>query len=199
MNNHQLEAALQVGADAADRARDNGAELFIGGEMGVGNTTAATAIYCVLLDVLILDAVGAGSGLDRDGMLHKMHVIRCILNRHRSHFHDPLEVLRRMGGFEVAAQTGLPVLVDGLISTAAALLAIEIQPAVADWLFLSHTSAEPGHFFATAELQQRPLLGLGLRLGEGSGAAIAVPLLRMACQLHNRMATFDEAAIDAKL
>lgn len=204
MTTNQLTLALQAGAEAAERAKMAGADLFIGGEMGIGNTTAATAIYCALLDVPIMDATGPGTGLDRDGLLHKINVIRRILNQHRSHFDEPLEVLRRMGGFEIAAltgaylraaQLGLPVLVDGFISTAAALVAIEIQPAVADWLLLSHTSAEPGHFFAVAELQQRPLLDLGLRLGEGSGAALAVPLLRLACALHNRMATFTEAAV----
>ncbi|UOG92761.1 MAG: nicotinate-nucleotide--dimethylbenzimidazole phosphoribosyltransferase [Candidatus Thiothrix sulfatifontis] len=204
----QLELALQAGADAADRAALANADLFIGGEMGIANTTAATAIYCAVLDVPILDATGPGTGLDREGMLHKVNVIRRILNQHRSHFDQPLEVLRRLGGFEIAAltgayiraaQLGLPVLVDGFISTAAALIAIQVQPAVADWLLLSHTSAEPGHFFAVAELKQRPLLDLNLRLGEGSGAAIAVPLLRMACALHNQMATFAEAAIAGKL
>jgi nicotinate-nucleotide--dimethylbenzimidazole phosphoribosyltransferase len=208
MNTAQLSLALQAGADAADRANAAAADLFIAGEMGIANTTAATAIYCALLDVAILDATGPGTGLDRDGMVHKVNVIRRILNQHRSHFDDPLEVLRRLGGFEIAAitgayiraaQLGLPVLVDGFISTAAALIAINVQPSVADWLLLSHTSAEPGHFFAIAELQQRPLLDLNLRLGEGSGAAVAVPLLRMACALHNHMATFAEAAVAGKL
>lgn len=208
MTSAQLALALQAGADAAERAKAANADLFIGGEMGIANTTAATAIYCALLDVPIMDATGPGTGLDRDGMLHKINVIRRILNQHRSHFDEPLEVLCRLGGFEIAAlsgayiraaQLGLPVLVDGFISTAAALVAIDIQPAVADWLLLSHTSAEPGHFFAVAELKQRPLLDLGLRLGEGSGAALAVPLLRLACALHNRMATFAEAAVARKL
>ncbi|WP_028488554.1 nicotinate-nucleotide--dimethylbenzimidazole phosphoribosyltransferase [Thiothrix lacustris] len=208
MTSTQLSLALQAGADAAERAHANHAELFIGGEMGIANTTAATAMYCALLDVAILDATGPGTGLDRDGMVHKVNVIRRILNQHRSHFDEPLEVLRRLGGFEIAAltgaylraaQLGLPVLVDGFISTAAALIAIKVQSTVADWLFLSHTSAEPGHVFAVTELKQRPLLDLNLRLGEGSGAAIAVPLLRLACALHNQMATFDEAAVAGKL
>ena len=208
MTSTQLSLALQAGADAAERANAANAALFIGGEMGIANTTAATAMYCALLDVAILEATGAGTGLDREGMIHKVNVIRRILNQHRSHFDEPLEVLRRLGGFEIAAltgaylraaQLGLPVLVDGFISTAAALIAINRQPAVADWLLLSHTSAEPGHFFAIAELKQRPLLDLGLRLGEGSGAALAVPLLRLACALHQQMATFAEAAVAGKL
>lgn len=208
MTSAQLNLALQAGADAAERAHASNAELFIGGEMGIANTTAATAMYCALLDVAILDATGPGTGLDHAGIEHKVNVIRRILNQHRSHFDEPLEVLRRLGGFEIAAltgaylraaQLGLPVLVDGFISTAAALIASKVQPSVADWLFLSHTSAEPGHFFAVAALKQRPLLDLNLRLGEGSGAAVAVPLLRLACALHNQMATFAEAAVAGKL
>jgi nicotinate-nucleotide--dimethylbenzimidazole phosphoribosyltransferase len=208
MTARQLQQAMQAGFDAVGRAHQAGAELFIGGEMGIGNTTAATALYCALLDLPPLEVVGPGTGLDREGMLHKVQIVQRILNLHRSHFQEPLEALRCMGGFEIAALTaayvraaqfGLPVLVDGFISTAAALLATAIQPAVADWLFLSHTSAEPGHIFAVAELKQRPLLELGMRLGEGSGAAVAVPLLRMACALHNQMATFAEAAVAGKL
>lgn len=208
MTEWQLGLALQAGFDAVERARANGAELFIGGEMGIGNTTAATALYCALLDLPPLEVVGPGTGLDQAGMLHKVKVVQRILNLHRHYCHEPLEALRRMGGFEIAALTGayvraaqwgIPVLVDGFISTAAALIATALQPAVSDWLFLSHTSGEPGHVFAVAELKQRPLLELGMRLGEGSGAAVTVPLLRMACALHNRMATFAEAAVAGKL
>jgi nicotinate-nucleotide--dimethylbenzimidazole phosphoribosyltransferase len=208
MSHTQLQLALQAGADAADRAHAQHTELFIGGEMGIANTTPATALYCALLDLPPLEVVGPGTGLDRAGMLHKVQVVQRILNLHRQHCHEPLEALRCMGGFEIAAltgvyiraaQRGLPILVDGFISTAAALLATRIQAAVADWLFLSHTSGEPGHVFAVAELKQRPLLELGMRLGEGSGAAVSVPLLRMACALHNGMATFAEAAIAGKL
>lgn len=200
----QLHTALQAGADALERAQAAGADLFISGEMGIANTTAATALYCALLDAPIGDATGAGTGLDAAGIAHKATVIRRILNQHRQHFPDPLETLRCVGGFEIAAltgaylraaQLGVPVLVDGFISTAAALLALRYQPAVEPWLLLSHQSAEPGHAFALAEFTHPPLLDLGMRLGEGSGAAVAVPLLRLACALHNRMATFAEAAV----
>ncbi len=109
------------------------------------------------------------------------------------------EIAALTGAYLRAAQLGIPLLVDGFISTAAALLAVRIQPSVHPWLFLSHTSAEPGHAFALDALQLRPLLDLGMRLGEGSGAAVAVPLLRMACALHAGMATFAEAAVAGKL
>ncbi|MEB4593489.1 nicotinate-nucleotide--dimethylbenzimidazole phosphoribosyltransferase [Candidatus Thiothrix sp. Deng01] len=208
MAHNQLALALQAGADATARAQAAQTDLFIGGDMGIANSTAATAIYCALLDTPVTEATGSGTGLNSAGVLHKAEVVQRILNRHHQHFGQPLEVLRRLGGFEIAAltgayvraaQLGLPVLVDGFISTAAALLASKIQPAVADWLIMSHTSAEQGHHFVITELGQRPLLDLGLRLGEGSGAAVAVPLLRMACALHNRMATFAEAAVASKL
>lgn len=208
MSHAQLQLALRAGADAAERAHASQADLFIGGEMGIANTTAATALYCALLDVPIDEATGAGTGLDASGMAHKRSVIGRILYLHAGSFSSALEVLRCVGGFEIAAltgaylraaQLGVPILVDGFISTAAALVALRFQPSVADWLILSHQSAEPGHRLALSEFAHPPLLDLGMRLGEGSGAAVAVPLLRLACAVHNQMATFSEAAIAAKL
>ncbi len=208
MTEWQLLLALCAGFDAVERAHANEADLFIGGEMGIGNTTAATALYCNLLDLPPQEVTGPGTGVDMARLEHKVQVIQRILERHNPHCRDPLETLRRMGGFEVAAltgayiraaQLGIPALVDGFIATAAALVATFMQPNVRDWLFLSHTSAEPGHVYAIKELKLRPLLNLDMRLGEGSGAAVAVPLLRTACLLHNHMATFAEAAVAGKL
>jgi nicotinate-nucleotide--dimethylbenzimidazole phosphoribosyltransferase len=208
MTARQLRLALQAGFDAVERARAGGADLFIGGEMGIGNTTAATALYCNLLGLPPQETTGPGTGLEPAKLAHKTQVIQRIIDLHHPACHSPLEALRRMGGFEVAAltgaymhagQLGIPVLVDGFISTAAALVATAMQPNLRDWLFLSHTSAEPGHVYAIRELKLRPLLDLGMRLGEGSGAAVAVPLLRTACALHNHMATFAEAAVPGKL
>lgn len=204
MTHSQLNLALQAGYAAAERAYANKAQLFIGGEMGIGNTTAATALYCALLDVAPSVATGAGTGLDAAGIAHKVNVIQRILDVHRHHLNAPLEALRCVGGFEIAAlvgaywraaQRGIPIVVDGFISTAAALVAVQQQPNVRQWLLLSHASAEPGHVLATDFLGLQPLLDLQMRLGEGSGAALVVPLLRMACALHNRMATFAEAAV----
>jgi nicotinate-nucleotide--dimethylbenzimidazole phosphoribosyltransferase len=208
MTEWQLRLALLAGFDAVERACENEADVFIGGEMGIANTTAATALYCSLLDLPPHTITGPGTGIDPARQAHKAQVIQRILDLHSPYCHDPLEALRRMGGFEVAAltaayircaQLGIPVLVDGFITTAAALVATLMQPNVRDWLFLSHTSAEPGHVYAIQELKLRPLLDLGMRLGEGSGAAVAVSLLRTACLLHNRMATFAEAAVAGKL
>jgi len=165
-------------------------------------------LYCYLLNLPPQALTGAGTGLDEASIQHKVQVVRRILERHLSQSQTPLDALQRMGGFELAAltgaylraaQLGIPILVDGFICTAAALLACRLQPTVTDWLFLSHQSAEAGHSMAVEAMQQKPLLDLGLRLGEGSGAAIAVPLLRQACALHNRMATFSEAAVATQL
>ncbi len=207
MTEEQLESALQTGHDAIERAIQNNAELFIGGEMGIGNTTSAAALYCALLDLTPEQATGAGTGLDDDGIKHKISIIKQILELHHACADDPLAWLRCVGGFEIAALTGayiraaqcdLPVIVDGFISTAAALCAILIQPKVTDVLFFSHISAEQGHKSVMEILQQKPLLDLGMRLGEGSGAAVAAPLLQSACRLHTQMATFAEAAVATK-
>ena len=204
MDGAQLAAALAAGREAVAEARAGGAWLFVGGEMGIGNTTAAAALACALLDEDPARLAGPGTGLDPAGVRRKQAVIAAALRRHAGHLAAPAEALRRLGGFEIAAlagafvaaaQAGLPVLVDGFIAGAAALAAVRLNPAVADWLLFGHRSAEPGHRRVLAALGARPLLDLDLRLGEGSGAALAVPVLRAACALHAGMATFDEAGV----
>lgn len=208
MTESQLAAALQVGGDSAASAAKSGATLFIGGEMGIANTTSAAALACALLNLQPQQLAGPGTGLDQAGVQHKAAVVARALALHAAHLGDPLDVLRRLGGFEIAAltgafigcaQRGIPVLVDGYITTAAALLAVRIQPGVADWLVYAHRSAEPGHILMLDALQAEPLLNLGMRLGEGSGAAVAVPIIRLACALHNDMATFAEAGVSEKI
>nr|CAA6829577.1 MAG: Nicotinate-nucleotide--dimethylbenzimidazole phosphoribosyltransferase (EC [uncultured Thiotrichaceae bacterium] len=208
MTPKQLEIALQAGHDAADRAAAQQADLFIGGEMGIGNTTAATALYCALLQQPPPILTGAGTGLNEQGIEHKIAVLDSILFKHKQCGTDAMEWLRCVGGFEVAAltgaylraaQCGIPILLDGFITTAAALVALRIQPDIAPWLFLSHVSSEQGHPFVLEALNQQALLNLDMRLGEGSGAAVAVNLFRSACYLHNDMATFEEAAVTGKL
>lgn len=204
MERGQLEVCLRAGRAAAERAVADGIQLFIGGEMGIANTTAAAAVACALLDIPAERVAGPGTGLDRAGVRHKAAVVEEALRLHAGGFSDPLEVLRRVGGFEIAAltgayiacaQAGIPVLVDGFITSVAALAAVRLNAGVAPWLLYSHRSAEPGHDLVLEALAARPLLDLGMRLGEGSGAAVAVPLLRLALDLHNRMATFAEAGI----
>jgi nicotinate-nucleotide--dimethylbenzimidazole phosphoribosyltransferase len=208
MSKTQLIAAMQAGRDSAEHAAKLGAQLYIGGDMGIANTTSAAALACALLKHSPQQLAGPGTGLDANGVQHKAAVIARALELHAAHLNDPLEILRRLGGFEIAAlagayiscaQRGITVLVDGYITTAAALLAVRIQPAVANWLLFSHRSAEPGHILMLNALKAETLLELGMRLGEGSGAAVAVPVLRLACALHNDMATFAEAGVSEKI
>jgi nicotinate-nucleotide--dimethylbenzimidazole phosphoribosyltransferase len=204
MSDIQLAAAMNAGRAAAARAVDSGARLLIGGEMGIANTTAATALACALLDLPADELVGPGTGLDPEGVARKADVIATALALHVGPDRTPLHLLGRLGGFELAAitgafitaaQRGLPVLVDGFVVTAAAIAAVRIQPEVLDWMLFSHGSAEPGHRRMLEALDADPLLDLDLRLGEGSGAAVAVPILRLACALHQQMATFGEAGV----
>jgi nicotinate-nucleotide--dimethylbenzimidazole phosphoribosyltransferase len=202
MTGDQLHEALMAGHDVAERAAINGARLLVGGEMGIGNTTSAAAIACSLLGLPAAQLAGPGTGLDAAGVSHKALVIERALAHHRSD--QPLTALQRLGGFEIAAlagaylrcgQLGLPALVDGFITTAAALVAVRLRPELAAWLFYAHCSAEPGHRRLLDALEAKPLLELGMRLGEGSGAAVAVPILRAAAALHAGMATFAEAGV----
>jgi len=207
MNKDQLGKALIAGRDAASRAAQYDAHLFIGGEMGIGNTTSATALACAMLNLPPADLAGPGTGLDDAGVTRKIEILQQALQRHEPCLNDVLQCLRCLGGFEIAAlvgayitcaQSGLPVLVDGYISSVAALMATKLSSQTGNWFLYSHRSAEPGHKLVLAALNARPLLDLGMRLGEGSGAVIAVPLLRTACALHAQMATFEEAGISEK-
>lgn len=207
MSGAELGHALDAGRRAVDEACE-GADLLLLGEMGIGNTTAASALACALAALPPDGLVGAGTGLDDARIALKRTVVERALALHGDAIdaaaQPGLEALRRVGGLEIAAMAGamiaaagrrLPVLVDGFIVSAAALAAVRINPGVRDWLLFSHCSAERGHGRLLDALDAKPLLQLDLRLGEGSGAALALPLLRLACALHAGMATFDEAAV----
>ncbi|MGF1525698.1 MAG: nicotinate-nucleotide--dimethylbenzimidazole phosphoribosyltransferase [Candidatus Competibacterales bacterium] len=205
MTPEQLAVAMATGRDAVEDAARARCQLFIGGEMGIGGTTAATAVACALLNRPPLELVGPGTGLDGAGVAHKTAVIDQALARCRPQ--TPLGALAELGGFELAAlagalircaQRGLPSLVDGYIATTAALVAVRLRPEVAPWLFYAHRSAEPGHGALLAALATQPLLTLDMALGEGSGAAVALPLLRAAAALHGEMATFAEAGVSRR-
>jgi len=202
MDEAQLAASLAAGRDAVGRGA--GMQLFIGGEMGIGNTTAATSVAAALLGLDAASLVGPGTGLDAEGVAYKARIIDAALRLHQAQLTDPLSVLQHVGGFELgalagayiaSAQAGVPVLVDGFIATAAALAALRLRPELGEWLFLAHASAEPGHRAMVEAIGQTPLLDLGMRLGEGSGAALAANILRSALALHNGMATFAEAGV----
>jgi nicotinate-nucleotide--dimethylbenzimidazole phosphoribosyltransferase len=204
MSGAQMHICLDAGRDSLLRARATGCDLFVGGEMGIGNTTAAAALACWLLNCPASELAGPGTGLDSAGVAHKARVIDAALTLHRTRIDGPLQALIHLGGFEIAAlvgaylaaaQQGIAVLVDGFICSVAALLAVHLNPGCRDWLLFAHHGAEPGHVRVLQALGAEPLLELGLRLGEGSGAALAVPVLRLACALHGQMATFAEAAV----
>lgn len=204
MSDEQCARAIHAGRQSAERAKHNGVHVYIGGEMGIANSTSAAALACALLGERADRLAGPGTGVDANGIARKIDAIERALKLHAEYLQDPLQALCRVGGFEIAAlagaylacaKIGVPVLIDGFISSASALAAERLCPGTAQWFLFGHTSAEPGHQRILAALAGKPLLNLGLRLGEGSGAAMAVPLLRLACALHNEMATFSEAAV----
>lgn len=206
MSDNQVLAALDAGREHMLNASTVSAppELFIGGEMGIGNTTSAAALYAALLDINPREVVGAGTGVDRDTVAKKAQLIDQALSLHRSSISDPLECLRCLGGLEIAAlvggyiaaaQAGIPILVDGFICSAAALVAMKINPSVTQWMLFSHCSAENAHALVLDKMGVSPLLNLDMRLGEGSGALMAAPILINALRLHNDMATFTQAGV----
>lgn len=208
MTEAQWQQALALGQESVKRALEQGAQLYIGGEMGIGNTTAATAMLSALSGLSVADITGPGTGLNPTGIQHKIKVIEQALSLHQVELDSAQAISRIVGGFEIvalsgayiaAAQAGIAVVVDGFICTAAAAAALAINPSIRPYLMFSHCSAEPGHQRVIQYLEAQPIVDLNLRLGEGSGAATVVPLLRLACALHNNMATFAEAAVSEKL
>tara|TARA_B110000211_G_scaffold193479_1_gene221223 strand:- start:3002 stop:4057 length:1056 start_codon:yes stop_codon:yes gene_type:complete len=207
MTLEQLTQSLAAGKAAVDRAAANGATLFIGGDMGIANTTAATALASWATGQSVTSLVGPGTGLDAQGVTHKGQVIETALAKHADAMTSPVEALRHVGGLEIAAlvgayirsaQVGMAILVDGFITTSAAILASKIQPEITDWMFFAHASAEPGHQAMMASVGADTILDLGMRLGEGSGAGVALSILKSACVTHNEMATFAEASVSEK-
>ena len=201
----ELAFAFDCGKRALARAAESRPDMLILGEMGIGNTTSAAAIASALLQKKAETIAGSGTGLDAEGRARKAQLIDAALARHGVVAASAAEhILCAVGGLEIAAISGaviaaaqmrIPVLVDGFIVSVAALAASRINPSCRPYLIFSHRSAEQGHRLVLEALDARPLLDLDLRLGEGSGAALALPILRLACALHNSMATFVEAAV----
>ena len=179
-------------------------DLLAVGEMGIANTTVASAIYCALFGGEAGDWVGRGTGVDDGGLARKRKAVAAALACHAGHLDDPLEVLRRLGGREIAAMAGailaarmnrVPVVVDGYVASAAAAVLFAMDSTALDHCLFGHVSAEPGHRLALERMGQRPLLDLGMRLGEGTGAALAMAIVRAAAELHAGMATFESAGV----
>jgi len=200
----QFMRALEAGKDVAEEAALDGAHCFIGGEMGIGNTTAAAALACGLLNQVPTNMVGLGTGVSEAGYQRKLVAVERALKLHAGASGQPEILAQCLGGFEIVALAGaylqsasmrVAVLVDGFICTVAALLACQLNPGLRPWLLFAHQGAELGHQRVLDALSAKPLLALELRLGEGSGAGIALPLLKLACELHNGMATFSNADV----
>ena len=205
MTNTQLDQALSIGREAISRATDRGITLIALGEMGIGNTTSAAAMVSALCTVGSNVTVGRGTGVDDAGLKRKIDVVKQALEQHPDR--TPEAVLQNLGGFEIAAMCGamlkavdhnIAIVVDGYIATAAALCAVAIDSNVREHLLFAHQSVEPGHTIALQHLQATPLLQLELRLGEGSGAALAIPLIRSAAAILCDMATFESAGVDTQ-
>jgi nicotinate-nucleotide--dimethylbenzimidazole phosphoribosyltransferase len=209
MSDAELSQALEIGSRLALDAAAKGQSLLAVGEMGIGNTTAASAITSVLTNKPVALVTGKGAGLDVGAQAHKRQVIEAVIQRHfppagMDSVPDPLEVLRCVGGLEIAAMTGLilgaaqsgtAVVADGFISTAAAAIAFAIEPRVRGYLFAGHQSEEPGHRVLLEYIGLKPILSLNMRLGEGTGAVLAMPIIESAMCLYNEMATFASAGV----
>jgi hypothetical protein len=214
MTAEELASALEIGLLLARQAAGRDESIIAVGEMGIGNTTAASALAAALTGQPIKFVTGRGAGLTDIACAHKCSVLSKVLERHRilskdpgAASSDPIETLRSLGGLEIAAMTGMmlgaashgmAVVADGFISTAAAAIAFALAPAVRPYLFAGHQSEEPGHRVLLAHLRLKPILRLNMRLGEGTGAVLALPILESALALYDEMATFASAGVDGR-
>lgn len=199
MATRAVEAGIDIVNDLADRV-----DVFGTGDMGIGNTTPSTAIAAVITGKSIEELTGRGTGLDDEQLVHKQNVIKTILECNAPDPKNGLDILQKVGGFEIGGIAGLiigaaakqkPVVVDGFISTAGALIAITLEPFVRDYIVCAHRSMEPGHRAMQEHVGCRPLLDLNMRLGEGTGAALAMNLVEAAVAVLTEVATFEEAAV----
>jgi len=206
MTEEQCLRALLLGAGLADKAASEGYRTLGTGDMGIANTTPSTALYCAFMGLTPEEVTGPGTGLNAEGVARKAKVIARAMQANKAALDsgDPVAVLAALGGCEIACLAGLilgaaanrmAVLVDGFISSAAFVSAWKINPAVLDYCIFSHASAEPGHQKVMRDLGAKPLLDLGLRLGEGTGAALALTVLRAGAAIYNEMATFAQAGV----
>jgi nicotinate-nucleotide--dimethylbenzimidazole phosphoribosyltransferase len=199
--------AIQVGIELANAAAEEGVTLLGTGEMGIANTTPSSALYAALIPCPVVEVTGRGTGIDDAGLKNKIKVIERSLAVNGHMLHNPLTTLAAVGGLEIAGICGLilaaagrklPVVVDGFISSAAALVAMRLSRSVKDYLFFSHCSAEAGHRTFFDRMGIRPILDLDLRLGEGTGGALAMHIIEGAVKIYNEMATFDSAGVSGR-
>lgn len=196
--------AIETGIEVVRDLAQNGVQLLGTGEMGIGNTTTSSAIAAVLTEKSLVTLVGKGSGLTDEGLDQKINIIRKALEVNKPNPADPLDVLSKLGGFDIAGLVGcylgaaacrIPILIDGFIASVAALIAVQMKPEARNFMIASHGSAEPGSMAVLKKMEMEPLLLLGLRLGEGTGAALAFHIIDAAFAAYNQMGTFDDAKI----
>jgi nicotinate-nucleotide--dimethylbenzimidazole phosphoribosyltransferase len=207
MDRTTAEQAVMIGVELAADAARQGIGLIGSGEMGIGNTTASAAIVSVMTGQTVKDVTGLGTGIDEQGLARKISVIQRALACHRPDPHDALDVLSKVGGLEIAGMAGvmvgsaaarIPVVLDGFIAGAAALIAVGLQPRCRQYLIASHRSVERGHRVLLDTLQLKPLFDLDMRLGEGTGACLGMGLVQAAIKVLTEMATFDEAGVSER-
>lgn len=207
MSETECAHAMRIGRQLAHAEISNGSNVLAFGEMGIGNTTAAAALMAALCQLPAHECVGRGTGLDDAGLQRKVEIVEQVMQYHAAHLSSPLAALQHVGGLEIAMMAGAMlgaaekraiVLVDGFICTAAMLVASRLAPAVLDYAVFAHCSGEQGHRRLLQNLQAQPLLDIGLRLGEGTGAALAYPLLQAAVNFMRDMASFESAGVDGK-
>ncbi|WP_026840974.1 nicotinate-nucleotide--dimethylbenzimidazole phosphoribosyltransferase [Citrifermentans bremense] len=204
MTREEAVAAIEVGIALADRAKAEGISMVGTGEMGIGNTSPSSAIIAALAGCSVREVTHRGTGIGDQALEHKIKVIQAGLDLNRPNPEDPLDVLSKVGGLEIAGIAGLvlgaaanriPVVVDGFISTAGAVIACEMHPNVREYVFAAHNSVEIGHQMMLQRIGAKPILDLQLRLGEGTGAALAMGLIEAGVKVLNEMATFEEAGV----
>ena len=207
MTREEAGQALQVGVDVLNEEAVNGLDLVATGDMGIGNTTPSSAIIAALTGLRVAQVVGRGTGIDDQGLERKVKVIEQALQVNQPDRNDALDVLHKVGGLEIAGLAGvmiaaasrrIPIVVDGFISTASAMIAVSLAPGVREYLISSHQSVEIGHQAMLKHLKLKPLLDLNLRLGEGTGSALAFHLIEASTRILREMATFEEAGVSDK-
>src|SRR5215216_796541 len=207
MTREEAEKAIQVGVDVFNEEAAHGLDIVASGDMGIGNTTPSSAIAATMTGLPVAQVVGRGTGIDDQGLERKIRVIEQALAVNQPNADDPMDILHKVGGLEIAGLAGvmigaayhrIPIVVDGFISTAAAMIAVELAPRVRDYLIPAHQSVEIGHQAMLKHLSLTPLLDLNLRLGEGTGAALAFHLIEASARILCEMATFAEAGVSDK-
>lgn len=207
MTREQALAAVSAGIDVCESLLKSGVDLIATGDMGIGNTTAASAITACLTRTSVAAVTGRGTGIDEEQLAHKIRIIERALQINQPDPSDPLDVLTKVGGLEIAGLVGVivscaaarvPVVIDGFIAGAAVLVAVGICPAIRDYLFAGHISVEGGHGLILKQIGLIPLLDLNLRLGEGTGAVLAMHIIEAALKTHSEMATFTEAGVSSR-